>query len=270
VYGEGNVYDYGFRIYNPRLCKFLSVDPLTKEYPWNSTYAFAENDIIRSIDLEGKEKLIVIYKANNDGTLTELQVIDNSELENGHGPLGNGIYSITFNTDGQTYTESYAASEGDPSTSFCSFGVKISEWNPNDRLQARIIVESVKVSLIKQGFKKEDVNKDVEFVDPKDIINKTKYATLKNADKYVTDWKDQVDSKNINVPGKVSEEINNSGYLLKYYKGRGGVIGLNKSNFFEHLIEGAHEFVEPLIGDFNKMHESNSDNFLRKNTTELQ
>ena len=28
------VYDYGFRIYNPAIAKFLSVDPLTKEYPW--------------------------------------------------------------------------------------------------------------------------------------------------------------------------------------------------------------------------------------------
>ena len=50
------VYDYGFRIYNPAIGKFLSVDPLTKSYPWNSTYAFAENDVIRSIDLDGLEK----------------------------------------------------------------------------------------------------------------------------------------------------------------------------------------------------------------------
>jgi RHS repeat-associated protein len=49
-------YDYGLRIYNPSIGKFLSVDPLTREYPWNSPYAFAENDVIRSIDLEGAEK----------------------------------------------------------------------------------------------------------------------------------------------------------------------------------------------------------------------
>jgi RHS repeat-associated protein len=59
-------YDYGFRIYNPALGRFLSVDPLTKDYPWNSTYAFAENDVIRSIDLDGLEKLIVTeyYRGN--------------------------------------------------------------------------------------------------------------------------------------------------------------------------------------------------------------
>ena len=58
--GEGNQQDYGMRIYDPRLGRFLSVDPLTKEYPWNSTYAFAENDVIRCIDLDGAEKLAAI------------------------------------------------------------------------------------------------------------------------------------------------------------------------------------------------------------------
>lgn len=58
---ETSTQDYGLRIYNPALGKFLSVDPLTHEFPWNSTYAFAENDVIRAIDLEGAEKGFVIY-----------------------------------------------------------------------------------------------------------------------------------------------------------------------------------------------------------------
>ena len=37
--------------------RFLSVDPLTKDYPYLTPYAFAENDVIRSIDLDGLEKL---------------------------------------------------------------------------------------------------------------------------------------------------------------------------------------------------------------------
>ena len=57
VKGEGNQQDYGMRIYDPRLGKFLSVDPLLKEYPWNSTYAFAENSPISNIDLDGAEKM---------------------------------------------------------------------------------------------------------------------------------------------------------------------------------------------------------------------
>ncbi len=59
--GQGTQ-DYGMRIYNPALGRFLSVDPLFKHFAWNSTYAFAENDVMRSIDLDGTEKFVT-----NDG-----------------------------------------------------------------------------------------------------------------------------------------------------------------------------------------------------------
>ncbi len=52
-------YDYGFRIYSPALGRFLSTDPLAKSYPWNSPYSYAEGDVIRAIDLDGLEKVIV-------------------------------------------------------------------------------------------------------------------------------------------------------------------------------------------------------------------
>jgi RHS repeat-associated protein len=56
IRGNGNNIVFKFRNYDGRLGRFLSIDPLTKKYPWNSPYAFAENDVIRHIDLEGKEK----------------------------------------------------------------------------------------------------------------------------------------------------------------------------------------------------------------------
>jgi RHS repeat-associated protein len=71
VKGEGEQQDYGMRVYDPRLGRFLSVDPLFKSYPWNSTYSFAENDVLRSIDLDGLEKVIThFYKQEKDGKLT--------------------------------------------------------------------------------------------------------------------------------------------------------------------------------------------------------
>ena len=48
-------YDYGFRIYNPAIAKFLSVDPLTKSYPMLTPYQFASNRPIDGIDLDGLE-----------------------------------------------------------------------------------------------------------------------------------------------------------------------------------------------------------------------
>jgi len=79
VSGQGNQYDYGFRIYNPRLGKFLSVDPLTKSYPWYSPYQFAGNKPIIAIDLDGLEEKIVIYNnLANGGMMTT--IIDGKNL----------------------------------------------------------------------------------------------------------------------------------------------------------------------------------------------
>ena len=56
VKGTGNQQDYGMRIYDPRIGKFLSVDPLADTYPWNSPYSYAEGDPVNFKDLDGAEQ----------------------------------------------------------------------------------------------------------------------------------------------------------------------------------------------------------------------
>ncbi|MEI9921935.1 MAG: RHS repeat-associated core domain-containing protein [Bacteroidota bacterium] len=46
-------YDYGFRIYNPRIGKFLSIDPITSKFPDQSPYQFAGNGPVSNIDVDG-------------------------------------------------------------------------------------------------------------------------------------------------------------------------------------------------------------------------
>ncbi len=65
---DGNNYDYGFRIYNPSLGRFLSTDPIGKSYPFYSPYQFAGNTPIQAIDLEGLEPEFII---NKQGKLTK-------------------------------------------------------------------------------------------------------------------------------------------------------------------------------------------------------
>ncbi len=67
INGDGAVYDYGFRIYEARLGRFLSVDPLFQSYPWYTPYQFAGNKPIASIDLDGLEDKPV----NNNTSPTE-------------------------------------------------------------------------------------------------------------------------------------------------------------------------------------------------------
>jgi len=56
AYGVGNMYDYGMRIYDPRICRFLSIDPYASKYPFYSPYQFAGNNPIWAKDLDGKEQ----------------------------------------------------------------------------------------------------------------------------------------------------------------------------------------------------------------------
>ncbi|MCP9752447.1 RHS repeat-associated core domain-containing protein [Ferruginibacter sp. HRS2-29] len=55
VKGDGNQQDYGMRVYDGRIGKFLSVDPLQRDYPELTTYQFASNTPIQAIDLDGLE-----------------------------------------------------------------------------------------------------------------------------------------------------------------------------------------------------------------------
>jgi RHS repeat-associated protein len=76
---ETQTQDYGFRTFNPRLCRFLSVDPLTKDYPYLTPYQFASNSPISGIDLDGLE----YYYAADGKFLGQGSDSDNKEVRLG-------------------------------------------------------------------------------------------------------------------------------------------------------------------------------------------
>ncbi|MCB9251865.1 MAG: hypothetical protein H6605_05320 [Flavobacteriales bacterium] len=55
--------DYGMRVYDPRLERFLSVDPLFKKFPNLSSYQFGTNNPIENIDLDGLEGVSTSFMA---------------------------------------------------------------------------------------------------------------------------------------------------------------------------------------------------------------
>ncbi len=78
-------YDYGFRIYDPRLVRFKSVDSLAKKYPELTPYQFASNSPISGIDLDGLE-----YLSSNVARI---------EVSRGYVYLKmNNVHNITKNT----------------------------------------------------------------------------------------------------------------------------------------------------------------------------
>lgn len=53
LYGDGNSYDFGERIYDPRIGRFPTPDPLRATFPAYSPYLFAGNKPIWAIDAHG-------------------------------------------------------------------------------------------------------------------------------------------------------------------------------------------------------------------------
>jgi RHS repeat-associated protein len=74
VFGENSLFAFEFRMHDARLGRFWSVDPLAAKYPWNSTYAFAENSPIGYLEMEGLEKIQFGKVSINFSNLNKNQV----------------------------------------------------------------------------------------------------------------------------------------------------------------------------------------------------
>lgn len=181
VSGSGNQYDYGFRIYNPRIGRFLSVDPLFRSYGWLSTYQYASNIPIAAVDLDGLESRIVMMCQNDDGSV-ELDIATDYTLksdviltsdgqgvapvvqskESNYGPLGDGDYMILRHSDG-TFSEYWVPAEGNPVDAFEGHGLSQGRWIGHhddvkemmrDRLNARLVESMAEDMLYQQELSK--------------------------------------------------------------------------------------------------------------------
>jgi RHS repeat-associated protein len=82
VKGYADQVDYGFRIYDPRAGRFLSIDPLQAKYPWYSPYHFAGNKPTWAVDLDGREDYkfnLVPYKDKSGQTFLQTTYIGREE-----------------------------------------------------------------------------------------------------------------------------------------------------------------------------------------------
>ena len=122
IKGEGNSLNYKFRMHDPRLGRFLSLDPLSREYPQWSPYAFSGNRVIDAFELEGLEPvdakkgakhLVVVVQGfwgepGNNKTLVSNtpMAVDNTGLgaiEQGFGSKSK-IQVVTYNSSRESGT----------------------------------------------------------------------------------------------------------------------------------------------------------------------
>jgi len=68
IKGVGNSYDYGMRMYDPRIGRPLSLDPIARQFPELSPYQFFSNNPIWFIDLDGLEGIPAALKPDEGFT----------------------------------------------------------------------------------------------------------------------------------------------------------------------------------------------------------
>ncbi|WP_185974353.1 RHS repeat domain-containing protein [Litoribacter populi] len=105
---ETGTQDYGFRIYDPKIAKFLSVDPLTKSFPMLTPYQFASNTPIVAIDLDGLEAEYYLNKRTNPENKKPVF------LREGWGDVQKQNYQLTVQGMGKGIDEFYKDFSKDP------------------------------------------------------------------------------------------------------------------------------------------------------------
>jgi RHS repeat-associated protein len=74
IVGSGNSYDFGARQYDPRLGRWMSLDPLMAKYPGLSPYNFVDNNPIALIDEDGRDIGYSITKTKDGTTVIHVTV----------------------------------------------------------------------------------------------------------------------------------------------------------------------------------------------------
>jgi RHS repeat-associated protein len=123
VKGGGNSLDFGARIYDSRLGRWLAIDPLQEKYPFLSPYNFTGNNPILFVDYDGKDygvavntkaKTItirsVIYVAEGDNISATRAENVKSDFESQNGKFaykteGGEVYDVVFETSIQKVAE---------------------------------------------------------------------------------------------------------------------------------------------------------------------
>ncbi|MBK8488320.1 MAG: hypothetical protein IPL48_11085 [Bacteroidetes bacterium] len=84
TYGEGNAYDFGARIYDARLGRWMKVDPLQFIFPFISPYNFSANSPLIFYDMDGRKIQIIgdkDYRKQVKAALKQLAANSNSGRE---------------------------------------------------------------------------------------------------------------------------------------------------------------------------------------------
>ena len=96
---SGSSYDFGARVYDPRLGRFLSIDPLAEKHSGESPYSFAGNSPILFLDEEGKTKITYITTIDKSGKSITVKKVDDKYIQKIYFPAQGSHDQTTIDYD---------------------------------------------------------------------------------------------------------------------------------------------------------------------------
>ena len=230
---ETGYQDYGFRMYDPNIGRFISVDPITKKFPDLTPYQFASNTPIQAIDLDGTEAVRV--------SRIQYAVYDRTKLKKTEWLEVASFYGIYPDWESFTKAARYNTIHGDP-TSPKLYGEFFQKQNYY--LWAQEEVNSKKINTVFFSMASTVVNDvGLSVYDPGVLSDKTKSLLGKIGD--------EVLSLNMGV----TKELLNTGA----FKGISGGMGLDKALLYNEQ-SALQRFLDKMSGsekddaikDYNK------------------
>jgi RHS repeat-associated protein len=67
IKGDGNSYDFGARMYDSRIGRWMSIDPLFQKYSALTPYNFSLNSPLLFKDFDGRDAIVTVQKNPNGG-----------------------------------------------------------------------------------------------------------------------------------------------------------------------------------------------------------
>lgn len=182
--GIGNSYDFGERMFDPRVGRFLSLDPLEEQFPSFSPFNYAYNIPLRFVDFGGDGPTDIILLGKNGSSLTIKTDLIDIKVNAGSvlGDLGGkykfdgdqflelgldiaGIFDVTGTVD--AIGTAFYAKKGDYFSSVISLASTVSVGEPLKLAKMPRYIKTIKnaintievTKLLKKGYKLTDAGK---------------------------------------------------------------------------------------------------------------
>lgn len=105
IKGDGNSYDFGARIYDSRIGRWLSIDPLAAKYPEASPYNYALNNPILYYDLGGED--VHLYLSKTPVGTAKIRLIGSEDVDGAPATVNVDLYELTVTDDVTGTTSTY-------------------------------------------------------------------------------------------------------------------------------------------------------------------